>query len=186
MRPVHADFATRLPILQWVTVTTAIVGLAIAAFQIHSGLQHRERALAAESEAGMLQDSIARRGAPAPASKASEPPYLQDALGIVRIASYDFGRVLTALETVQVPNIKVSSIEIVTAEATARVDVEFNETAALLHYVEELNAGLPELADRWKVTRAQLPMGTAVGTATIVAPSDVGRPDQLPEHQERR
>lgn len=186
MRPVRADFATRLPILQWAAVMIAILGFTIAAFQVHLGLRYRERALVAESEAALLRDSIAGRGSPATASKVADPPHLQDALAIVRIASNDFGKVLTSLETVQVPNIKVSSIEIVTAEAAARVDVEFTETEALLRYVDGLNAGLPESAERWKVTRAQLPTGTTVGMATIVPPSDIGRAEQAAPQQARR
>lgn len=178
MRPVRADFTPRSPWPDRIAIGFAVVALVFAAVQVHLGLGEQRKALALEEQVRALGDEAAARQ-PKPVPKAPEPPYAQDAAAIVRAASYDYGAVLTALETVRMPSIRVTSIEIVTAEAAARVELEFTDPAVLLPYLEELNLGRPDHMGKWRIVRAQMPSSTP-GVATLAAPADLA--GELPAH----
>lgn len=172
MRTVNVDFAPRSVLPERIAIGVALIGFAVAIVQVHSGMGERKKTMILDEEARVLRAQGAASAPVPPLPKV--PPYAEDAAAIARAASYDFGAVLTALETVRLPNIKVTSIDIVPAEATARIELEFTDRSILFSYLEELNAGLPRESGKWRMVRAQMPTAVALGAATIVAPADIG------------
>jgi hypothetical protein len=67
--------------------------------------------------------------------------------------------ILVSLETVSVPGVKVSSVEILVAERTARIELDAESFAVMLKYLDELNAGEPPLL--WQLQSAENQAGPA-------------------------
>lgn len=163
MRRVHADFAppSRWPV-RWV-LGCALGLLAAAAWQADLAWEAAARLGAAqlgEDQAkGALRHAEAQlRGT---ASVASTPPYSRDAREIARLASFDMGAVLRALESAQVKGIKVTRMDAEAATRKVEVDVEAVDADAASAYVQALNAGNP--GSPWALLRIQ-----ASGTADLV------------------
>lgn len=103
----------------------------------------------------------------APAGTDGPPPaYAADAQRVAAMASFPLQGVLAALESVSAPTVELGSVEVDTAAARVRVEVQFGVYAELLKYVEQLNAGEP--APRWWLVQARAAAaGSPTGTATI-------------------
>jgi hypothetical protein len=95
------------------------------------------------------------------------PAYAADALWVAAMASFPLQGVLAALESVSVPTVELGSVEVDTAAARVRIEVQFGVYAELLKYVDQLNAGEP--VPRWWLVqaRAAAAAGSPTGTATI-------------------
>lgn len=70
---------------------------------------------AERAELSALQASTARLVQPKPA-----PPYWRDAQQLVQMAQFDSAGVLRAIETVRVPGVRVTALELSAVDATAR------------------------------------------------------------------
>lgn len=88
-----------------------------------------------------------------PALPPRRAPYDASAREMLAEATSEWPAMLTALETTAVLGVTPISVEIVSAERQARVEVEFSDYAALLKYLDDLNAG--EQAPRWVLIQAQ-------------------------------
>lgn len=93
-------------------------------------------------------------------------PYDASAREMLAEATSQWPAMLTALETVAVPGVTPTSVEIVASEGQVRIDVEFSDYAALLRYLDDLNAGEP--VPRWALVQAQ---GLSRAQATQGAPA---------------
>lgn len=174
MRALRIDFAVRRHVRPALGYALAAALFVFAAAQAREGLELQRQAVDLEARLAAAQQAADERARAARPAPRPEPPYLRDALAVVRAAEYDVGRVLTALETVRVPGVKVTSIEIVPAEDLARVDLELSDAAALTQYLDELNAGL-EPSQRWRLLRLQSPQGNVPGSASVAADPSLAR-----------
>ena len=166
MRPIAADFMPAGARAQW-PIWIAIVLLLIAAghqTRVAAGLQHEREAIVAKAQA---ERQLAVVEAPRPPS-ANPAQYTDDAARLEALASLDNGSVFAALESVGVPGIRVTVIEIRASDRQARIDLAVREAADLLRYVADINAGLPAEA-RWTLTHAQRDPVGGGGSATLVA-----------------
>lgn len=77
-----------------------------------------------------------------------QPPYMQDATRLARIASFDVGRVLRDLESVHVPGVRLQSIDVNAVDRTARIELETPDSGLSLRYLDALNA---QDAGRWQL-----------------------------------
>lgn len=174
MRLLRVNFVRRRSIWPWLGYSLSTALLAAAAFQSWSALALMKQVRAAEEEVLRISAEVdAKRKPPVGILKQSgaEMPYAQDAAALAKLAGFDAGRVLAALESAQVVGVKVTVLEIFPAERLARVELEVADPTALLQFLEQINAGL-EPAQRWQLTRAQSPTVSAAGTATVVRRGD--------------
>lgn len=174
MRPLGVNFVRRRSTWPWLGYALSTALLAVAAFQSWSALALMKQVRAAEEEVLRISAEVdAKRKPPAgtPTQSGAEMPYAQDAAALAKLAGFDAGRVLAALESAQVVGVKVTALEILPAERLARVELEVADPTALLQFLEQINAGL-EPAQRWQLTRAQSPTVSAAGTATVVRRGD--------------
>jgi hypothetical protein len=158
MRALKVEFAARKPVPQWLWV---VATLAFGALALHQGWQAwalQERVTALRGEADALATEQVERSTQARRETAGrvrvEPAYARDAAAIAKIARFPLDRVLVSLESAQVQGVKVTSLELSAVEATARAELEFADHAALLNYLEAINAGEPQ--PRWALMRAQM------------------------------
>ena len=176
MRALAVNFVTRPSVWPWIGYPLSVGLLAVAGWQGWFAVELAKQAQLAEDKALAVQaevEGVRQRHAHAAEPPRTPPAYTQDAEAISRQAGFDAGRVLAAIEAAQVVGVKVSSVEILPPEQTARVELEVNDPAALLQYLEQLNAGM-EGAPGWRLLRTQSATGTAAGSATIVAGLSVG------------
>jgi hypothetical protein len=155
MRSLQVEFAPRgvaLRRLGWAAAALlwSVAGvMAWQAFHARQAVREVERERdQLRAELSALQASAARLAQPKPA-----PPYLRDAQQLVQMAQFDSAGVLRAIETVRVPGVRVTALELSAVDATARLELEVSVPDALLRYVGELNAGEP--TPRWVIVRSQ-------------------------------
>ena len=175
MRPLAVNFVRRRSIWPWLGYALSIALLAVAAFQSWSALASMKQVRLTEEEVLRISAAVdAKRKPPAgtPTQKAAEMPYAQDAAALAKLAGFDTGRVLAALESAQIVGVKVTALDILPAERVARVELEVADPTALLKFLEQINAGL-EPARGWQLTRAQSPTPATTGTATVVLRGDL-------------
>lgn len=157
MKALDIDFAPPAPPARALVALTAVAMMATVGVlgigwqQKRLGEQIREahaakvaQAAAAERQSAAERAKLANRAPPA---------YAADALAALGLQRFPLNAVLTALETVGVVGVRVTSVDIVTADAMVRVQVEFSDYEALMKYLEELNAGEP--GERWMLSNAQ-------------------------------
>ena len=93
----------------------------------------------------------ARNSEPTPAPR--KMPYDLSARAFIAQAASPWPSLLTALETVDVPGVTPTSIDVSPEERTLRLEVEFTDYATLLSYVDALNAGEP--SKLWTMSEAR-------------------------------
>ena len=175
MRPLAVNFVRRRSVWPWLGYALSTALLAVAAFQSWSALALMRQVRAAEEEVLRISAEVdAKRKLPAGTltQSGAEMPYAEDAAALAKLADFDAGRVLAALESAQIVGVKVTALEILPAERLARVELEVADPAALLQFLEQVNAGLSP-AQGWQLTRAQSPTASAAGTATVVRRGDL-------------
>lgn len=174
MRHLAVNFVPRRSVWPWLGYALSTALLAVAAFQSWSALALMKQVRAAEEEVLRISAEVdAKRKSPtgAPTQSGAEVPYAQDAAALAKLAGFDMGRVLASLESAQVVGVKVTALEILPAERLVRVELEVADPAALLQFLEQINAGL-EPAQGWQLTRAQSPTASAAGIATLMRRGD--------------
>lgn len=166
MRRLAVDFRSesRPPLWAWAAVgLLAIVAIAlvIAALIAERRLQERQAEL---SE--LLQRLAASRAGPPPSPP--KMPYDASAREFLALATSQWPAMLVALESVEIVGVTPVSIDVSPAERLVRVDVEFSDYAALLKYVDALNAG--ETSSRWALLQAQV---ASRGPAAASGPASI-------------
>jgi hypothetical protein len=170
MRALHVNFAERRTLWPWLAIALTVLLIVLAIHQAWAALELVKQARRAESEVGRL--ALALEGQRKLAGKASTaageswPAYSKDALELSKLASFDTGSVLRALESVQVAGVNLTSLEVLATPGTVRAELEVADPAALLQYLEQLNEGT-DAASRWHLLRSQSPSPPNLGTATI-------------------
>lgn len=168
MRPLRVEFAPKPTASSRLWGGIGVAALVVAAFQAWhlKGLQTQHRALA--EEANQLSSQLqARSGAPAvPGSQSlAIPAYAEDARAVARMATVDIDSVLSAIEAVRIPGVRVLSVELSAQERVVRVELELNEPSMSLRYLEAINVGEPH--PRWQLVRSETPTGASLTSATI-------------------
>jgi hypothetical protein len=169
MRALNVNFAPKRPWPAWAWVGASALLMAVAARQGSAAWHLRQQTQAIDAKVARLQAAQARAArahADAEALARQPAPYAQDAAAEADTAAYPTEGVLAALESVQIGGIKVSAIEISPAEHTTRLQIEFTDQTALLHYLEALNDG--STLGRWSLIKVRPPSATEpVGHAQI-------------------
>ena len=165
MKPVGADFALARASAFWPWWLACACLLAAAAFEA-------ERAISLARERALLErqvNAIGTQGTAdaAPTSAPEAAAYAADAARFVKLANMDLAGVLASIESARVPGIRVTAIDIRAGDASARLELEVRDTADLLRYLDDINAGMP-VDGRWSLARAQTASLTAPGSATLV------------------
>lgn len=163
MRRIDADFVRRTPPGRawWgvvLLVLAAALGLAAWGWTVHeqaAGVRTQVQDWHARAEALVHQASLRNAGPPLP-----PPAYAADAHAALRLQRVPIDAALASLESVGTVGVLPVSVDISSADATVRVQVEFSTYEALLKYLEDLNAGEPN--ERWILATAQ---GTAQGAS---------------------
>jgi hypothetical protein len=172
MKALQVEFVKPRRVWPALLSVVAAALFAVAAHQSWQGWSHLKQSRLATQEIAQLQAALSRQRAPqadsATASREVETAaYAQDAIALTKLAAFDVAGVLATLESTKLPGIKVASLEIVTAEQTARVELEVADPTVLLQYLEKLNAG-HDSANSWKLTHVQSASGTIAGSAVMI------------------
>lgn len=169
MKVLRVEFAPRRSVPSWLWGSVAIGLLLLAGHQAWLAWALYQRVLIAERESAALSAELGRvlqdrRDAMALARV--EAPYARDAAVIAGLASFPLAQVLSSLEAVRVPGVKVTVLDISAIERSAKAELEFADYAALNRYLDELNAGEPKI--RWRLIQLQSgSTGGAGSTASI-------------------
>lgn len=176
MKALKADFAFRRPIGAWPWVVLILMLGAFTAYQgWHAWTQQAHvRALQQERASLAQQLDLANQAhRDASARLSIRPAYATDAAAVAKTAGFPLDRVLSSIESVQVPGVKVTSLEISASEGTVHAELEFADHTALLGYLEEINAGEP--TRRWMLLQAQIASSAgASSVGTIVSSWETG------------
>lgn len=89
-------------------------------------------------------------------------PYDASAREMLALAHSEWPAMLTALESVEVAGVTLVALDVAPADRRVQVEVEFIDYAALLSFLEQLNAGEP--VRRWALVQAQSSSRTRVGS----------------------
>jgi hypothetical protein len=169
MKALKADFVLKRPVGAWPWL---LLALALAVFGGYQGRQ----AWAQHARIGVLQDEstsitrrleLAREGRrDAVALQSIRPPYAADAAVVAKMAAFPLAQILSSIESAQVPGVRVVGLEVSSSDGTVRADLEFADHAALLGYLESINAGEPQ--PRWVLLQAQIASAGAVGNLAAI------------------
>ena len=80
---------------------------------------------------------------------------------------------LRAAESVQIVGVRIASIEVNAVARSARIDLQCTDNSALLHYLEEINAG--ESHARWTVAQTRSGQGPVGAVAATIEAHWVAR-----------
>lgn len=152
MKPLQVEFLRTPGPGRWRWSLATLLGVAALYSFVSAGWtyqQLRQR----QDEVARLAASAAASAVPVSVAMKPAPAYERSAQEMLAAAQTPWPEVLVALETATVPGLKVTSLEIVVAERVARVEVEAVSYAALLQYLDALNAG--EAAPQWVLQSAE-------------------------------
>jgi hypothetical protein len=129
------------------------------------------RAIEALRAQKAAQEQAARDAQAATATPAPPKPYQTSAREFLQQHDTLWPRLLDAIEAVEIPHLRVVSLEYTASEQQARVEIVAAQQAQVLDYVTELNKGLPEgeLAWRWSVVRIEQARETNGARAQLTA-----------------
>jgi hypothetical protein len=168
MKTLNVDFAPRRKSPAWRWQGVAALLLVVAAAQAHHAWQLAQQVQAAEARLNALRIQTERSAADrqqALQQQQTPPAYAKDAAELAKLAAFPVEQVFAALESAQVQGVRLSSLEVLPAEATARAEIEFSDHEALLRYLDALNTG--EQTPRWILAQARLGGSGGTNTATV-------------------
>lgn len=163
VRPPDVSLLFRVAVAAMAAIT---VGLVIVGFQVRAQTDRLQAEAVAQL---MLAREEAAQAARTTVATTPPPPYVADARAALRQQEFPLNAVLTALETVAVVGVRVTSVDIQTGDGAVRVQVEFSDYEALLKYLNELNAGEP--TERWSLVNAQNNGAAATGRPSAILTS---------------
>ena len=137
MKVLHVQFVRRTP--GWVYLACALsLGLVVlAGARFRDALDMLQRAQDVQAEIASLQDRVvALKKKVSLAQRA--PPYQAGAAQAAREAQFPLEAALGALEGVSVPGVKVMSVIVLPADASAQVELEYQSPDALATYMQQL------------------------------------------------
>jgi hypothetical protein len=170
VRPLRIDFVPRRhpPAWLWYLASAILAGVAVQ--QGWTAWQLSRQASAAEvkvSELRLKIERVERAHQRAHAEQAIEPPYAKDAAAIAKVAAFPVEQVFASIESAQVSGVRLTSLDVSATGGTARVELEFSDSAALSNYLAAINAG--EEQPRWRLVQARMGLSGTPSTATIAA-----------------
>lgn len=162
MKPLRINLLPPRPVPWWavgvtiVLLLAALGSVAAAGWRWHElqGVKAALREL--ERQRAEAADQAQQRAMPAMAA-ASAPAYDADARKAWNEAVFATSDALTALEAVALPGITPLSLELQADTHMARLELEYQDQALLLKYLELLNEG--ESDPRWRLLRAGMRSG---------------------------
>lgn len=143
-----------------------VVGLALAAaYRLPIGVRSAERAQDLQSRLALAKGRAATavQATPEPAASVA-PAYAADAARVVQLASFPTGEILDHIETVRIPGVRLTRIEISAHSAQVLLEIEAPDLQALLQYVGKLHANDSRFS--WRLVRSEV--GTSGGVVATV------------------
>lgn len=150
MRALVIEFQEKRIFPPWMwTVLLSIFGAiaviqSVHAFRLWEALstaRHKQQTLVTEYE--RLQQTIQKNQVTRPL----EPSYFKDAESIQRWAEFPLNNVLTAIESIETPDLTVTSLEVSATDRTARVELAVKDSNVVTEVIQQLNQGEPK--PRW-------------------------------------
>jgi type II secretory pathway component PulM len=165
MKPLQVEFLRTPAPGRWHWAVAILAAASALYALIDAGLSYRQLQ-DRRSEIAIWTASVAS-AAPASGIVKPTPTYERSAREMLAAAQAPWPEALIALETASVPGVKVNLVEIVVAERMVRVELQALSYAAILEYLDELNAGEP--AQRWVLQSAESQPGAlGVGNGQVV------------------
>jgi hypothetical protein len=167
MRALKVEFAAPRRVPQGVWYAGAAVFLALGVQQGMDAWHLRQQARELDAKTQQLRAERERREQDRAAERAQRvapPPYAKDAAEIARIAAFPVEKVLARVESVQIVGVKVVSLNLDAVQGSARLELEFQDSAGLMKYLTAINA---EEGPKWALQQAQ--MSTSPGSATLTS-----------------
>ena len=157
MRALDIEFAPRSEWRRKVAGAAVVTGcIAVIAASAFAWVQ-LQASRAAETELEVTRTKVAQQEAlqlEREAQAAIAKPYAEDAAEIVRIASFPIDQVLHALEATLIQGVRITTLEINTAAAIVKVELEFGDQTQLMRYMEQINTGAEK--PRWALVQAKM------------------------------
>ena len=151
MKALDVDLRERAAPSRWVWGLLGVLVVA-AVVAVSLALKESRKLEDLKAQRDELVRALARpMESPRPVTK--KMPYDASAREMLALATSEWPKMLTALESVEMVGVTPVGIEVVPAERSIRVEVEFNDYASLLAYIDALNAG--EERRPWGLVQAQ-------------------------------
>jgi len=169
VKALDVDFRTRStpPRWAWMCVGALLLG---AVAMVAWALVLQQRLGERQAELARLRAAVAAPGPPASAV-VRKMPYDASAREFLALATAKWPEMLAAIESVEIVGVTPVSIDVLPAERTVRLELEFTEYADLLKYVDALNAG--EEVPRWKLVQAQMASRGSAAPSTAQSTASV-------------
>lgn len=169
MKPVRAEFVPRSPVPRgwWFAVAALAAAAVVLALLTRQASLDTEAARAERGATRAAKDAARADTPPAP----PPPAYEASARAMIAQRAIAWPELLTAIESVQVPGVRLLNVDFSVTDAAARVEIAFTAQSQVLDYVAELNVGLPAtgLAWRWGVLRIEQRSRDMPGRAHLMA-----------------
>jgi len=131
-------------------------------------LENHRELLRLQAQRDVLLAAVARNEEMAAAARSQgPPPYLQDALAIAAMASFDVPGILTTLERARIEGVRVAVLDVSAEQRRAQMEIEIANMEVLVRYLAMLNDDAPT-GMGWRLERAQRAASGALGRATLV------------------
>jgi hypothetical protein len=168
MKPMRADFARPRAVgaLWWGAIA---VGVSLA------GVLAWDRVSSIRSTTGLRAEHVAHdesvramRDVSAVAPPTAPKAYDLSAREMLHQHETPWPRLLDAMETVGLQDVRVVNLDYAAAEAQARVEIAVAEQSLALDYVAAVNGGLPNSKAAWRWSVLRIEQGRADGAARAV------------------
>jgi hypothetical protein len=152
----------------WWWCIAAVVGLSLGLLWWSFDLQRQRRQIEAERAAAQALAAAASAAVIAPRSTVK--PYEASAREMLAQATTPWPVALSALESVQLPGVRVLRFDYIASEARVSVALHLTEQRQAVDYVNELNTGVPAegAAWRWTLSGVELDRSTGSVRADVV------------------
>lgn len=174
MKSLPIEFAAKRRVASWLLVSLSLA-LLLAAAQL--GMQVWElRSMRLVLQTKLVQSQerlrdLQQKIDAETALRSVRPPYYDDAMAVVKTASFPWQQVFAALEGSRVQGVRVVSVEIDASSGAVKVELEGATQESLMQYLEEINAG--EIQGRWALVQTQA--GSVSGSAAVATISSLWR-----------
>jgi hypothetical protein len=168
MKPLNVEFRQRGVPGKWAWSAAALLlsaGVFMLAFDLW---QQRELARMRSTLEGLSQPQKQPETGSRTSDQAS-PSYARSASELLLQAHSPWPQVLVALESVSIPGISITALEISATEHEARLDLEFASYETLLRYITRLNAESPSVAWQLRSTDTADSVSNAVASQKFSA-----------------
>lgn len=171
MRPINVEFVNKASLPKWVWSLGCVAAACAVTLQGAFAWRSLEALNAAqETERTMVAQLVQLQSTlqiTAPRRQIA-PSYQNDAERTAKLATFPLNNVLTAIEALNQPEVKVIGLEVMAAEASVRIALEVNDNDGTLRALSQLNQG--EQVPLWSPSSGSpATQGNGAGRATLVS-----------------